>query len=214
MFTDTQSTPQQAGELSPRKFMFERSFDAPAAARAPERKPVTLKPEQYDALKKESYDQGFAAGHKTGLDEQTGQMMALLARIGDKIDHMAHSMDTLQRQNDVNMRQMAITIARKFVPELASRHGVQEIEALLSAVIAEMIHEPRLVVRINESQFDCLNEKITTLAAQKAYAGKVVILADAEIAAGDCLIEWADGGMERNSGALWNKIEQVVTPQA
>ncbi len=50
-----------------RKFMFNKSFDMGSAAptRAAERKPVTLNPDQFDALKKESYDAGVAAGQKT-----------------------------------------------------------------------------------------------------------------------------------------------------
>jgi flagellar assembly protein FliH len=75
-----------------------------------------------------------------------------------------------------------------------------------------MVHEPRLVVRVNEAQFDVLNDKISALAGQKAYAGKVVVLADAEIAAGDCRIEWADGGMERNTATMMQKIEKAVAP--
>ena len=50
---------------------------------------------------------------------------------------------------------------------------------MLGDVIAEMVHEPRLVVRVHESQFDAVNARIHDITAQKAYAGKVVVLADA-----------------------------------
>lgn len=195
-----------------RKFMFERSFDGAPGTRAPERKPVTLKPEQYDALKQEAYDVGFAAGHKAGLDEQTERLTATTLQVGHKIEHMLNNMQLLQKECHEGMRRMALAIAHKFVPEFTARHGIQEIEAVIAEVITEMVHEPRLVVRIHESQFDSLNEKINALAVQKAYAGKVVVLADAEIAVGDCRVEWADGGMERNGQAMWAKVEQVVAP--
>ncbi len=65
-----------------RKFMFERSFDdASVSHRAPERKPVLMKPEQIDALKKESFDAGVESGHKAGKDEQSAQLAALISTL-------------------------------------------------------------------------------------------------------------------------------------
>jgi flagellar assembly protein FliH len=194
-----------------RKFLFERSFDPSAAVRV-ERKPVTLKPEQYDALKQESYDQGFTAGRQAGHDEQTAALMATIDRVGNVIEQMIHHFAALNKQSQDGMRRMALAMARKFVPELVAQQGTAEIEAMLNNVVAEMVHEPRLVVRVNEAQFDALNEKIKEIAEKKAYAGKIVVLADAEVAPGDCKAEWADGGIERNSEALWDKIEHTVSP--
>jgi flagellar assembly protein FliH len=216
LFTESRpkAKPNAAETPSLRKFLFEHSFDnAAGAARAPERKPVTLKPEQYDALKKESYDLGFAAGQKTGFDEQAERLAATLAEVGQTIEAMIGNMQALQKQSEQGMRRMALAIARKLLPDFTARNGIQEIEAMLNHVMDEMAHEPRLVVRVHESQFDAISNKIGELSAQKAYTGKVVVLADAEIAAGDCRIEWADGGMERNTQATWGEIEKVVAPQ-
>jgi flagellar assembly protein FliH len=196
-----------------RKFMFDHSFDQSAVAvRASERKPVTLKPEQVDALKKESYDQGFAAGQKAGTDEQTNQTNALLTRLDERLANMAGAIHTLRQEYEQKAHQIAMAIARKLMPDFVAKSGLQEIETMLTAAIGEMAHEPRLVVRVNEAQFDTLNTKVQDIAAQKAYAGKVVVLADPQIPAGDCRVEWADGGMERNTAATLADIEQVVAP--
>lgn len=214
MFTDPQSSSATpASETTPtRKFMFERSFDASASGRPPERKPVTLKPEQYDAFKKECYDAGFAAGHKAGLDEQVSHLMAMLNQIGNKIDQVVGHIQSIHKSAEHNTRHLAMTIVKKFLPDLTARNGLQEVEALLSAAVAEMVHEPRLVVRVHESQFDVINEKINAITEQKAYTGKVVVMADAEVATGDCRVEWADGGMERNTAATLATLEKIVTP--
>lgn len=207
MFTD----PQTQGD-TPKKFMFERSFDPGAGARPPERKPVTLKPDQVDALKKESYDSGFAAGKKAGFDEQTAQAAALTAQMIAKLENIMAQAAAVFQANEANVRRVAMAIAQKFVPDLVARNGLNEIDALLASTIGEMIHEPRLVVRVNETQFDIVNEKINAIVAQKAYTGKIVVLADAEVRGGDCRIEWADGGIERNSEELMQSLEKTVTP--
>ena len=196
----------------PRKFMFERSFDNGAAVRAPERKPVTLKPEQVDALKKEAYDAGFAAGHQTGADQQTAQLMATLARVDEHIGQMIGNMQAFHQRQDAQMRQLVIAVARKILPDFTARNGLQEIEAVLSGVIAEMVYEPRLVIRVHESQFDPIKTKVHEIAAQRAYAGSVVILSDPEIACGDCRVEWADGGIERNTAGTLKDVEGMISP--
>jgi len=182
-------------------------------ARAPERKPVTLKPEQMDALKKEFYDAGFAEGQKTSGDSQAKKTADLLAHIDQRMAALAETMQSLQQEQDQQTRRIALAVARKILPDFTAKNGLQEIEAMLTAAVAEMMHEPRLVVRVNESQFDSVNGKVQDITAQKAYAGKVVVLADAEIAIGDCRVEWADGGMERNAEAAWKDVEKVVAPE-
>jgi flagellar assembly protein FliH len=196
-----------------RKFMFERSFDDAAVVhRAQERKPVLMKPEQIDAMKKESYDTGFGAGKTAGKEEQVAQQTALLGKIDQNSALLIKNIASLAQEQEEQTRCLALAIAKKVLPAFTSQNGLQEIEALVNDTIREMAREPRLVVRVHQEEFDALNEKIQSIATQRAYPGKIVILADAEIASGDCRIEWADGGAERNTPATLNAIEQTVTP--
>src|SRR5579863_5843784 len=82
-----------------RKFLFDHSFDqmADAASRDPARKPMLMKPEQIDALKKESYDSGFAEGKKAGADEQTSQLANVLTRLDERLTNMAGAIHTLRQ---------------------------------------------------------------------------------------------------------------------
>jgi flagellar assembly protein FliH len=54
------------------------------------------------------------------------------------------------------------------------------------------------------------HEKIERLAKQNGFAGRLVILAEPEIATGDCRIEWADGGVVRERAAIDAKISEFV----
>ena len=217
MSTETSSTAKKSsGEPAPvRKFMFDRSFDDAAIVhRAPERKPVLMKPEQIDALKKESYDAGFAAGKAAGLDEQTAQQTDVLKSIDQNTAALIKNINTIAQEQAEQTRSLALAIAKKILPTFMSQNGLQEIEALVTETIREMAREPRMVVRVHESEFDALNEKIQAIATQRAFPGKIVILADAEIASGDCRIEWADGGVERNTPATMKSIEQTLVPSS
>ncbi len=195
--------------------MFDLSFDDELDIhRAPERKPVLMKPEQLDALKKEAYDAGFAAGKPAGKEEQLAQQNAVLARIDQNVNNLIRNLDTIAQEQEDQIRRMALAIAKKILPSFVAQNGLAEIETLVSDTIRQMGREPRLVVRVHEAEFDVLNEKIQAIAERRAFSGKIVVLADADIAAGDCRIEWADGGIERNTPATEKAIEQTLIPSS
>ena len=66
------------------------------------------------------------------------------------------------------------------------------------------------MVRINSSLYEAAREKIERLAAQSGFEGRLVILAEPEIASGDCRIEWADGGVVLERAAIEARIDELV----
>ena len=213
MFTEANRSERTMGEKpTTRRFLFDQSFDA-AAVRVPERKPVTLKPEQVDALKQESFDDGFAAGHKVGAEEQLSQLMTTLEALGGRVEGLMQARDAMYRALEVETRAAILAIACRMLPAFVAQHGTGEIEALFAQALASMVKEPRLVVRVHEQQCELLNERFLALAAVQAYAGRVVVMADETIKLGDCRIEWAEGGIERRIEGTWNAIEQIVMPE-
>jgi len=205
-----------AAEMPIRKFMFERSFENDVGNRAPvrERRPVTLTPEQFDALKKEAYDAGHAAAAKAGSESQAQHLNVAVDRIGSHIGLLLQQTEAERQAKETRVREAVLAIARKVLPDFNKRHGMQEIEAVVAGIIGEMANEPRLVVRVSEGQFDQLNDRLKAVTEKQGFAGKVVLLADAQIMPDDCRIEWADGGIERNLEALWINIGHAIAPDA
>jgi flagellar assembly protein FliH len=173
-----------------------------------------MKPDQIDILKKESYDAGFAAGKTAGKEEQIAQQTFVLSRIDQNVSVLINNIAAIAQEQEGHIRNLALAIAKRILPSFTSQNGLQEIEALVNDTIREMAREPRLVVRVSGTEFDALNEKIQAIATQRAFPGKIVILSDAEVASGDCRIEWTDGGIERNTPATMNTIEQTLLPSS
>ncbi|MDR3450508.1 MAG: FliH/SctL family protein [Alphaproteobacteria bacterium] len=212
MYTDPQTAKKAADDLPARKFMFDRSFDSHAPKVVAERKPVLMKPEQIDALKKEGHDAGFEAGRQAGLDAQAAETAKILASIDNNVTALMQKLAELNDEQNKQTRLLALAIAKKILPEFAAKAGMQEMEAVIEGAIRDMAREPRLVVRTHESQLDAINERVQAIAAQRAFSGKIIVLADAEVASGDCRVEWADGGVERNQRATLAAVEQTVNP--
>ena len=105
---------------------------------------------------------------------------------------------------------VAVAVARKLCTELVSREPLGEIMALVSDCFSHLVATPHLVVRINTQLYEAAREKIERLAAQSGFEGRLVILAEPEIASGDCRIEWADGGVVLDRAAIEAKITELV----
>jgi flagellar assembly protein FliH len=195
-----------------RKFMFERSFDDGTLAPVRDRRPVSYTYDQIEAIKKDSYEGGLVAGRKAAAHDQAQRLSATLARLDAQIGSLIATAEATRPEQELRVREAALAIARKVLPDYAKRHGLEEIQALVAGIIGEMTGEPRLAVRVNDAQFESIDAGLKELAEKQGYAGKLVLVADPAIMPDDCRIEWADGGIERNSAALWKHIAETVAP--
>jgi flagellar assembly protein FliH len=101
-------------------------------------------------------------------------------------------------------------VARKLCGELVAAEPRAEIEGLVRDCFSHLVSTPHLVVRINASLYDSARERIERIAKQCGFEGRLVILAEPEIATGDCRIEWADGGVVLERAAIDTKINELV----
>jgi len=198
-----------------RKFMFERSFDMAGGRIAPrEKPPVTLAYDQLEKLKKEAHEAGFAAGKAAAGEEQTAHIKATVAQIDARIGQLLADAAAARTAEEPLLREAVLALARKILPDFARRNGLEEIKAIVAGVVGEMSGEPRLAMRVNDTQFDAIDASVKEITAKQGFTGKVVLMADAAVAPDDCLIEWADGGIARNVEALWQSIARTIAPGA
>lgn len=208
---DTQT--HMGENMQPRKYLFDLTFDDGQNKKSDEREKAkpTFSQEQLDAEKQASYEAGMQAGQKSMMEDQQQYMNVLLTQIEQRLTHVvAESLGEWQRQLS-QLQEIALVITRKMMPNYIEKYGLAEIESVVAKVLSEVSREPRLVFRVNEQMFDEVSAKINAIASQQAYAGKIVILGDPEIGTSDCRIEWADGGIERNTQILWESIERVMS---
>ena len=65
-------------------------------------------------------------------------------------------------------------------------------------------------MRVNDALYAPAREKLDDIARAKSFQGRLVVLAEPDIAVGDCRIEWADGGITRNMAATEAAIGTAV----
>lgn len=208
------------------KFMFGRDFAeetgpaaAPAAEPAPEPEPEpepepSYSPAELEAAKSEArdaaYRDGLAEGRRQAEAEADQALTQATDRLGQALGELARDQVEQIERRDREALQTAVQLLRRLFPALTRRHGQAEIEAVLQQALERLRDEPRVVVRVADSRLDALRERVDPLAQRVGFEGRIVLLADAEIADGDVRVEWADGGAERDSDRLWREVERAV----
>lgn len=162
----------------------------------------------------EGMSKGMAEGRKAGRGEAEAQIEARFADAAVKVAEGVQALIAAREARNEEFARMpavlAIAIARKLMPELTRRGGLIEIEGMITSLAAELIDEPRLTIRVEPETADLLRER---LAGSRVLGpdAKVMVIEDPSIAVGDCRVEWADGGAERDTRRLLDDIEAIVS---
>lgn len=76
--------------------------------------------------------------------------------------------------------------------------------------LAHARHAPHLAIRVHESLVETVEGKLSGLAREAGFAGRIVVLGDPDIALGDGRLEWADGGIAIERAELDEAVDRAV----
>jgi flagellar assembly protein FliH len=196
-------------KAAPAKFLFENDF-------APGGVPKQLMPiDDHVAKLKAAEAAAFARGVEQGAREARAEAEQ---RSGIMLDRITAAMATLGKQLDAveakletEAVEVAVAVARKLAPELVAREPFAEIAALAVDCFRNLVKCPHVVVRVNDALHETARAKLDELVRRLTPDTRLVMLAEPDIAIGDCRIEWADGGIDRDGAAIAAAIDEAVT---
>ncbi|MFD1696292.1 FliH/SctL family protein [Roseibium aestuarii] len=202
---------------SPSKFLFDTDFTAPEVpvVEAPVEPEVPMMPvaDHEAALataRKIAFEEGRAAAAKelaTSQDQRLTNAVYDLVAMSGQVVAAAEAEQASQEQDAIGL---AFMIARRLCAHLLARQPLAETVALFSECLGPLRKSPHLVVRIAPQDVEALKAKVDPIVAEKGFEGKLVILGAAEVARGDCRIEWGEGGIIRDRKALEKQIDASI----
>lgn len=199
---------------APQKFMFERSFETaepPGAPRKVVKEPVrTFTEAELSQAREDGYAAGKLAAEQAAAQAVERHVAQALASLTQKLAELAKNQTEAVERHSGEAVHAALAVIRKLFPKLTQDHGVAEIEAVVAECLGQLREEPRIVIRVADPLLDAIQERVTAMAAQAGFEGKIVLLAQSDLQAGDVRVEWADGGAERDIGLLWREIDAIV----
>jgi flagellar assembly protein FliH len=194
---------------APAKFLFDMDFSAPDRMRERPATPAEIA-QKVAAAEARAYRDGYDAAQREAKAESDRRSAAALEEIGVNIRGIAQRFSGIETRMETEAVDVAVAVARKLCSKLIAAEPLSEIIGLVKDCFSHLVATPHLVVRINESLYDAAHERIERLAKQSGFEGRLVILAEPEIATGDCKIEWADGGVVLERETIDAKINELV----
>ena len=158
----------------------------------------------------EAYRKGFTAAEQQAATDNARHMAVALTQVGALMTQMASGLRGIESRLEAEAVEVAVAVARKLAPTLIAREPFVEIAALASECFRHLTASPHVVVRIHDALYETAREKLEALAREVGFEGRLVVLAEPDIAPGDCRIEWADGGAKRDIAATEAVINETV----
>jgi flagellar assembly protein FliH len=192
------------------KYLFDVDFGAGAAPQ----KTNTLSLEAHEAAIKEARTQGFREGFSAAQAEARADAArttaTALERIAAGVTVLGPILRDIEGRLEAEAVEVAVAIAKKLAPALIEREPLAEISALVANCLAHLTKAPHVVVRVNVAAYPEARERLEALVRTHGFEGRLVVLAEPDIGAGDCRVEWADGGMLRDRAAVERSIDEAV----
>jgi len=187
-----------------KKFLFDKNdFDKNATEGE---KPVFTE-EQLILAKMQAQQQGKVEGAKEATQSLAEQSNRSLAAIAAACEKLTAAEEVREVEQMKAATKLAMRIAHKLLPQFAERYSLHEIERVISKAIEARRDEPRIAITVPAQHLEALRQQIEQMAHEKGFAGKVILLADDNMAPSDVRVEWADGGAERLYERLFSQVE-------
>jgi flagellar assembly protein FliH len=197
---------------APAKFMFDVDF-ATGVGRNPAGAAVPFAEHALRIAEAETsaHRRGYAEAQADAKLETERRVADAMERIAANLDEANRALKAVEARLECEAVEVAVAVARKLSPALIAREPFAEISALASECFRELVSSPHVAVRVNDALYAEAREKLESIARAKNFGGRLVVLAEPDIAVGDCRIEWADGGINRDSTAADVAIGAAVT---
>ena len=154
--------------------------------------------------------EGLAEGERTAT-VRAAQAIALAAQnLADHTAAMNAALDDNRHATLTDAVSLAATIGKKLAHHLIAREPTAEIEALIAECLASLDAVPHLVVRCHPELAEDVKEIAQARIATSGFNGRLVVLGDPDLALSDARLEWADGGVVRDTASLEAEIDSRI----
>jgi flagellar assembly protein FliH len=201
------------------RFLFDRTFSQielpePDAGETAEPETPMMPVADHEALVAAAEQAAYARGRAEALAEREQSEEQRLAgesgRLADEVIHLVERLDTEQARVEKDAVALSFLVARRLCAHLVAREPLGEVVALIAECLGPLRKAPHVVIRVRDSDVEALKERVDPIIAEKGFEGRLVFLGEADIAAGDCRIEWADGGIVRDRKSIEKQVDQAA----
>ncbi len=173
--------------------------------------PIVFSEEEHETAIKDAFEKGKAEGLKQATLEQNQQILDLVKVLVPQIQKLCDSENERCDYFEKSSVKMAVSIAKKMIPQLFKTEAANEIESFLFNTIKSERINQQIKIFIAESLREIIQERIHVMFDDKSYATGIAVIGVEGVPIDSCRIEWGnDGGVERNTNKILTKIEKIT----
>ncbi len=192
---------------------FDEDFDLPppsAAAPEPEIIVPVFSAEELAAAKEiAAAESRTAALGEAATSARAAASQALATVAAELIAARAEAAEIAEQSAEAIVRLLLDCFATAF-PALSTRHGPEEVAAVLRAILPALHREPKVTVRVNPHTAAALTEEIRAL--DPDLTSNVRVVPTDALTRDEVRVAWENGTAVRDTKALWRQIEDVLAP--
>ncbi|HKB95854.1 MAG TPA: FliH/SctL family protein [Rhizomicrobium sp.] len=196
-------------KTSTRKFTFDTEFSGSEDRRAPAaraRQKQTLSTEELDNLQTLARLDGENNAQVRAAEALERTIAALTISVRAALD-TSHA--EIENMRDEAAR-LALAMAKKIAPAALAALPAGDVEIALRQAMHQAIAEPRIIMRAAPAVAEVLEPRLTDIAQQEGYEGRVAVAADPAMTGADCRIEWRGGGAERSESTIEDALTALI----
>jgi flagellar assembly protein FliH len=191
------------------KFTFDTEFRGSKdvvsdVARARQKK--TLTAEEIEALEAQAEARGAEAAQVKAAENIDRSVAALTLSLRAALEQSRSEIEALRAEAAL----LALAAAKKIAPAALAALPAGDVENALREAMHQAIGEPRITLRAAPDVIAALEGKITAIAHEEGFDGRVMLAADPQFGGADCRIEWRGGGSERSEAAIEAALDALI----
>jgi len=159
------------------------------------------------ALEREAFAKGYEQGERAGLEAGGKRAEAMLRRVAQTLEDLATLRESLVRQTERQVVQLALVIARRIVQREVSLDE-EFIAALTHVALDRLGHRAGATVRLHPEDY-------TVVMAGRGEAwngseGPVTVVPDVSVSRGGCVVESELGFIDASLDAQFQEMARAV----
>jgi flagellar assembly protein FliH len=186
-----------------KRFLFDEDFGDNASARRVDVEALKLSAD-------EAFARGVAEGRRLAENEIAARLAGALEQVAVSAGAVLSSFGQERERLEWEVARLTQTFSRKLAGALIERAPLAPLIEAATDCFRHLAGQPHVVVRVPDDVVDQAKAVIDQIALERGLQGKLVILGEPSLAAGDFCIEWADGGILRDGAALERAIAAAV----
>lgn len=196
------------------KFTFDTRFDEGQTPAPGSYTKVRFSAEELERARAEAYASGLAAGQAEAAARADRDLGNAMSDFASNAASLLAALDAESASIRGEAMALALTVARKLAPALVASRPETEIEAVLRDCLTHLNREPHIVLRVADTLLERLKETVDRMAHERGLAGRIILLGQSDVAEGDCVVEWADGGVVRSRAEIEREVAETIARYA